>query len=153
MRASTKRSNKVQQLLYGTFRGNTATRYGAENEETTRQRYVTHMKQNGHPNLIVQPCGLFISLETPWLAATPDGLVHDPASSPPSGLIEVKNPYSARHQTIEDAVKTTSFCLELNKDRYRLKRRHDYYFQIQCQLYCTDRQWCDFILTTCTLNG
>lgn len=31
---------------------------------------------------------------------------------------------------------------------YRLKRRHDYYYQIQCQLYCVNREWWDFVLRT-----
>ena len=81
MRAKTKRGNKVKQLLYSNFRGNAATRYGSGKEETARQQYVTHMRNNGHPNLTVELCGLFISVETPWLAGTPDGLVHDPNSS------------------------------------------------------------------------
>ena len=32
--------------------------------------------------------------------------------------------------------------------RYELKRRHDYYYQIQCQMYCCKREWCDFIVRT-----
>ena len=39
MRATTKRSNKVKQLLYNTFRGNAATNYGSEKEDVTRQQY------------------------------------------------------------------------------------------------------------------
>lgn len=57
MRATTKQSNKVQQLLYSRFKGNAATHYGAEKEETTRQQYITYMKQNGHSNLNVEVCG------------------------------------------------------------------------------------------------
>ncbi len=37
MRQATKRSKKVEALLYSTFRGNVATRYGLDKEETTRQ--------------------------------------------------------------------------------------------------------------------
>lgn len=154
MRATSKRSKKVQQLLYNIFRGNTATRYGSEKEDETRQQYITYMKQNGHPNLTVEACGLFVSLENPWLAGTPDGLVHDPSddSSQPLGLVEIKNPYSARNLTLGEAIKSPTLCLEQNKKEdnktYKLKRRHDYYFQIQCQLYCTNRDWCDFVVRT-----
>ena len=35
MRATTKRGKKVQQLLYSSFRGNAATRYGSEKEDET----------------------------------------------------------------------------------------------------------------------
>ncbi len=25
---------------------------------------------------------------------------------------------------------------------------HDYYFQIQCQLYCEGKEWCDYVVRT-----
>ena len=33
---------------------------------------------------------------------------------------------------------------------FRLKKRHNYYmyFQVQCQKYCCDADWCDFVLRT-----
>ena len=152
MRNTTKKSKKVEMLLYSSFKGNAATHYGTQMEEATRQQYITYMKQNGHPNITVEECGLFVSLENPWLAGTPDGLVHDPSpdASKPSGLVEIKNPYSARHLTPAEAVKSPTFCLQHKKedDTFQLKKRHDYYYQIQCQLYCTNRAWCDFVLRT-----
>ena len=42
MKATTKRSGKVQNLLYSSFRGNTATRYGTAKEQETRQDYKTY---------------------------------------------------------------------------------------------------------------
>ena len=64
----------MKQLLYTTFK---ATCYGMENEDATRAKYITHMKQNGHTDLTVESCWLFISINNPWLAGTPDGLVSD----------------------------------------------------------------------------
>lgn len=57
-----------------------------------------------------------------WLGASPDGLVGN------DGLIEVKCPYSG---TIAP-----------------LSERPHYYAQIQLQLACTGRQWCDFYTWT-----
>ena len=95
MRKTTKKAKKIQELLYNKFRGNKATYYGAQMEEQTREQYETYQQQNGYPGLQVQKCGLFISLDTPWLAASPDGLVHDPSDhSQPLGILEIKNPYS-----------------------------------------------------------
>ena len=150
MRHTTKKSKKVELLLYSNFRGNAATHYGSDKEESTRQQYETYMKQNGHPTFKIEKCGLFVSLENPWLAASPDGLVHDPDTAQPLGLIEINNPYSVRQLSLEEAIKTPTFCLEQHKDdnTYRLKRRHDFYYQVQCQLYCTSREWCDFVLRT-----
>ena len=42
MRATTKRSKKVQELLYSGFKGNKVTTYGSEKEEIARQVYITY---------------------------------------------------------------------------------------------------------------
>ena len=91
MRATTKCSAKVEQLLYTKFRGNAATRYGQNNEDETRKAYVHYMREKGHTELHVDRCGLFISPENPWLASSPDGLVTDPADETSQlGLVEIK---------------------------------------------------------------
>ena len=85
-----------------------------------------YQHQHEHPNLKVNGCGLFILLNDPWLAATPDGNVDDPSNevSQPLGLLEIKNPYSVRDHSLEEAVsKQKSFCLEKNKNIYKLKQR------------------------------
>ena len=99
MRKTTKRSNKVKALLYSNFRGNEATRYGLAKEEESKQRYMICQQQNGHSNLTIYNCGLFVSSINPWLAASPDGCLLD--SSNPSqivGLVEIKNPFSIEGQ-------------------------------------------------------
>ena len=113
MRAKTKRNKKVNELLYSTFWGNEATRYGTEMEEKTRQEYTTHQQEMGHQGLAVDSAGLSVSLENPWLAASPDGLVNDPNDGPhPSGLVEVKTPHSIRNKPLSEACTMPSFCLE-----------------------------------------
>ena len=42
MRQTTKRSKKVEVILYSNFRGNVATCYGLDKEETTRHQYKTY---------------------------------------------------------------------------------------------------------------
>lgn len=151
MREKTKRSNKVRELLYSAFKGNRATRYGSTMEGIAKQQYITYQRQNNHPGLMATDCGLFISENNNWLAATPDGIANDPSDRDPSGIIEIKNPFAVRDKTlIEACTSSSSFCLELDKksNKPQLKRRHDYYFQVQCQLYCTDKGWCDFVLQT-----
>ena len=102
MRKATKRSSRVKELLYSTFRGNQATRYGMEMEETARIEYTTHQQQNKHPEVSVTNCGLFVSNDCPWLAATPDGVVQDPSEQTSSlGLLEIKKPLQqAKHELI-----------------------------------------------------
>ena len=74
MRKTTKRSKTVRDLLYSTFRGNEGTRYGMEMERLAQQKeYTTHQQQSGHSGLVVEKYGLF---GNPWLATSPDGMVH-----------------------------------------------------------------------------
>ena len=153
MRKKTKRSRKLKELLYSVFRGNEATRYGMEMEAIAQHDYTTLQQQRGHDRLAVEKCGLFVSPENPWLAASPDGTVHDPSdASQPLGLVEFKNPPSARDKTLTEACGGSNFCLQQHltdgQVSFTLKPQHDYHYQIQCQLYCADREWCDFVLRT-----
>jgi len=40
------------------------------------------------PNISTCQTGLVISMNNPWLAASPDGLVYDPTESHPNGVVE-----------------------------------------------------------------
>ena len=46
----------------------------------------------------------------------------------------------------------SSFCLEKyetsGKTCFRLKRKHDYFYQVQAQMYCANKPWCDFVFCT-----
>ena len=90
MRAKTKRSKKVKGLLYSKFKGNEATRYGIEMEQTDRMEYLEHQHSNSHPDLKTKNVDLIVSVETPWLAASPDGRVNHSTAHPPLGLVEFK---------------------------------------------------------------
>ena len=50
--------------------------------------------------------------------------------------MEIKSPFSKAGMTVEDACKTKKIFLEKRSDgTIRLKRTHDYYIQVQGQLY------------------
>ena len=151
MKKTTKKSKRVETLLYSKFKGNVATRYGRQREDIARQKYIAYQHSHGHPNLSTQAAGLVVSQHLPWLGASPDNRVSDPDSAMATGLAEYKNPYAAKEFTISEACeKVKSFCLEkcTTKDKYQLKKRHDYFYQMQCQMYCEQRDWCDFIVNT-----
>ena len=152
MQKRTKCSKKVQTLLYSTFKGNDATRYGLQMEDEARHRYKTYQQQKGHSGLEIYQTGLVICKDNPWLAASPDDKVKDPSTSDIFGLVEYKNPYSVRDKSIDEACRCKHFCLQKKENndeiQYTLKKRHDYYYQVQCQMYCNEREWCDFVLCT-----
>lgn len=68
--------------------------------------------------VMVEPCGLIPHLQYGFLAASPDGLVGE------RGLVECKCPYRARYTTPSA----------------------EYVAQMQLQMLCTERDWCDFVI-------
>lgn len=46
--------------------------------------------------LTVSLSGLTISQQSPWIAASPDGMVLDPSCAHSEGLVELKNPSSVQ---------------------------------------------------------
>ena len=62
--------------------------------------------------------------------------------------MEIKSPLSKAGMTVEEACKNKTFFLEkLSDGTVRLKRNHDYYLQIQGQLYCSNLDLKGIILT------
>ena len=149
-RSTTKVAPLVKTLLYSTFRGNAATQHGHEQEPATREAYLS-AKRECSPGISTQPSGLVIHPTHHWLAASPDDLVTDPASSDPLGVVEYKNPYKFRETTLVDAAtQEKTFCLTWNDGSLSLKRTHAYYYQVQAVMLCTQRKWCDFVVRTFT---
>ena len=149
-RATTKVNSTVKKLLYSKFEGNTATKWGLLQEESTNGKYLEE-KRKTSPDITTCQSGLVISLENPWLAASPDGLVYDPSEDPPHGIVEFKNPYTTRNNTLHEAANTKKgFCLDFDEKtgKLTLNKHHDYYYQVQCTMYCTQRHWCDLVVRT-----
>jgi len=145
---TTKVNATIKKLLYSKFQGNKATDWGLLQEDFSRQKYL-EVKKLDSPGFSISKSGLVVSLEHPWLAASPDGLVYDPNFNPPQGLVELKNPYSTKDKMVEEAAASKSFCLHLDKEgKLYLPKKHDFYYQVQCAMYCTNRQWCDLVVMT-----
>lgn len=88
----------------------------------------------------VKPAGLFICIEKPFLAATPDGVIDE------THIIEVKCPYSGRQEKIVPG-KLFPF-LYWDEDKIRLKPNSKYFYQVQGQLFVSKRKFCYFIVFT-----
>lgn len=81
------------------------------------------------------PCGLFVSRKYPFLGASPDA-IHDDC------LIEIKCPYVLRDFLPTDLGKLKSsqksaFPCELIGSELVLKRKHNYFGQVLCQMLVT----------------
>lgn len=118
------RKNYMAQLLVERLTGlqqesysNAAMQWGVNTEEEARNAYAFFTGNS------VDECGFIPHPTIPQSGASPDGLVGS------DGLVEIKCPNSAQH--IE-----TLLGSEL-EDKY-IK-------QMQWQMRCTDRKWCDFV--------
>ena len=84
------------------------------------------------------------------MAASPDGLVFRDGEDTPTGIIEIKCPFSFRFKpSIEDLTVNGKclFCyIEETTEAVKLKRSHDYFYQVQGQMAVVGVQWCDFII-------
>jgi len=109
--------------------------------------------------LTVTQTGLYICQQYPFIAATPDGIIHCscPADSQctakgKKGCLEVKNPFTS--DKIADWAEKPSSCLTVNKDgTLKLKNTHQYYAQVQCQMFVTNTDYADFVVRTKAKNG
>jgi putative phage-type endonuclease len=98
------------------FTGNAATEYGTFHEAGAVFEYQLETGQS------VTECGFFADED--WLGASPDGLVGV------MGLIEIKCPFSQRDK-VPPELKTAA-------------EQPHYYAQMQIEMLCADREWCDF---------
>lgn len=96
---------------------NAAMQWGTETEPQARAAYAFAR------DVTVEECGFIEHPTVQMSGASPDGLVE------PDGLIEIKCPNSAAH--IETLIGGTV------DERY--------VFQMQWQMACTGRAWCDFV--------
>ncbi|KAJ8256853.1 hypothetical protein COCON_G00190050 [Conger conger] len=145
------------QAITGEKRGikTRAMTWGTENEAKVARIYQRLKSQSLGRPVRVQDCGLFIDPERRWLGASPDGLVEDAQSGERLLCLEIKCPYKHRDRTVAEACETDRyFCLELQPEagpgepQYRLKTKHCYYTQVQCQMAVVGLHHSDFVVYT-----
>ncbi|XP_041932837.1 uncharacterized protein LOC121695788 [Alosa sapidissima] len=130
-----KGQSSAESLADRIFKGTRQTadmKRGAEMESEVAAEYSKLVHVN------YAPSGLVIHPTTPWLAASPDGVVYDPNANPQFGLVEFKCPN----------VKNFVDCkyVKMENGSRKLKKSHAYYWQVQGQLLLTGMQWCDFVV-------
>ena len=127
-----------------------AVKWGRENEEPARQKYIHFMESNGRKGLKVSQAGFVTHPQKGWLGATPDGWVSDPIFTPSCGILEIKCPYTKKNQSLDEALQDDNFYLRRVNGSIELDKEHNYYHQVQLQLYVTGdkAKWCDFCVYT-----
>ena len=98
-----------------------------------------------HKNFSLTRCGLFINKEHPFLHATRDFLTQCDCCG--LGCGEVKNLLTLENGDFEKYATHKHSCLEKKDDKFALKRTHDYYYQVQQQLFTLpERKHNDFVV-------
>lgn len=117
------RKNYMMELLCQRLTGNRDEGYtspamlrGIELEPVARSAYEMST------DMIVEEAGFVLHPHYTDIGASPDGFVGK------DGLIEIKCPNTAQHVA----------CIQSGEPDPK------YWWQMQCQIFCTDRQWCDF---------
>ncbi|XP_034092199.1 uncharacterized protein LOC117559516 isoform X1 [Gymnodraco acuticeps] len=128
VRGESSANSLAEPILKGT-RQTAEMRRGAEMEPTVAAEY------SRLANVNYSPCGLVIHPSTPWLGASPDGVVFDRTEYPQFGLVEFKCPKLCRLQICADGMWLP-----------KLKKSHAYYWKVQGQLLVSGMQWCDFVV-------
>ena len=114
-----------------------ATAYGQKYENEAKVKFSEEF------NLEVSQAGLCVDEEHGFIAASPDGFIES------NGLIEVKCPYSARNISPQKAASDLkNFPSTLLNGKLKLKRNHNYFYQVQGQLHITRREICYFVTWT-----
>ena len=77
-------------------------RHGRQQELIVRSLYSRKMQKTCKQFIVFDAC-LVVNPSFPYLGASPDGKVYDPTEKDPFGLLEIKNPYTWRNHTMEEA--------------------------------------------------
>ena len=83
--------------------------WGKSNKNKALNAYKLKLQEYGHFNLKITKSGLVSNPNYVFLGASPDGVVYDPVSSDPNGLLEIKCPYQLRDCTPQEAAQQKSF--------------------------------------------
>ena len=90
-------------------------------------------------NVNIYPCGVIVSLTAPWIAASPDRKVYNPERNPSFGLLEIKCPQVS-------SILECPYLIRDEEGQLKLKRNHNYYYQVLTQLAVSGLEWCDLFV-------
>lgn len=153
MKESTSPTKAVQEILhYNTPYQSQSMKQGLEQETSILENYKKMMHEKGNIGLDITQCGFFVSKDHGFLGASPDALVDDPSIADTKGLVEIKYVQMNEDESLHDALLRKRVCVIKNKD-IQLNASHQYYNQIQQQMFVTQGKWTDFVVSGSQSNN
>lgn len=118
-----------------------ATSYGRRNEPLARQ-YLSKMWNKNHQNSRISECGIFLSVDHPYLAASPDAIGSCQCCGKFS--VEIKCPFRLSNKSdldqqlsIMELANKPDSAISFNGEEFELVKNHQYYYQVQAQIFLT----------------
>ena len=106
--------------------------HGQRFEEKACKLALLHLEKS-HNEMISTNCGSYLSIDYPFLSSSPDRILSCKCCG--NSVLEVKNPFVGRSLSILDFSKSKQSCLEIVDNKFFLKRTHQYYYQVQFQMF------------------
>ena len=85
-----------------------------------------------------------LQVKYPHIGATPDGYVTCKCCG--FGVLEIKCPASFRAEPLAAMISRRSFCLKNQDGDFILQRNHQYFYQVQAQMFICQANYCDFVV-------
>ena len=142
MRPSTSLTKAIKEILYSKVKPTREMKEGLEKEPEIIAEYIQHQINAGHVGLKVSKCGLLVSEAEGFLGANPDGLVEDPSTTDPHGLLEMKYIQTDGVESLEEDLVRKRICVK-NNTGLTVNRQHQYFYQMQQVMYVSQRNWID----------
>ena len=130
-------SEKACKYFWSKEFSNKYTRHGNQYERVARNMYAKET------NLLVQECRLIVSDIEPWMAYSPIGVVIKDFQV--FRLLEIKCPYEIINTTNEILLTKCKFLYATNNILH-IKKKHQYYAQIQFGVALLNLKDCDFVI-------
>lgn len=131
-------SEKARNYFWAKEFKNKYTRHGIEYESVARMKYAKESK------LFVQECGLIVCKSEPWMAYSPDGIVIK--DNQVYRLLEIKCPYELENTTDGILATKCKHFLKFEENTLILRKKHQYYGQIQFGMALLNLKECDFVV-------
>lgn len=94
-------------------------------------------------NIHIHECGLVVCASEPWLGFSPDGICIK--NFQPNKLLEIKCPFDLQDIKDDTLLKKCKFLCLLNNDIV-LRKKHQYYAQVQMGMVLLNLTKCDFVI-------
>lgn len=104
--------------------------------------YVTYKNQMRllHPDFKIRKSGLILNCEYPQFGASPDGITVCKCCG--EGILEIKCPELLSKYSFRALQSKPGFCIKNGE----LDRNHEYYYQIQMQIFLSNSKYADFVV-------